>query len=738
MTVTVPAEPLAEPSPEALVDDLATTRERLRGQARAQLGVTGEQTTERFRDLRREYGFSYYPLFALWILLFVDGFQLYAFGVLAPDISRALGVSIGAIAAAVSLDTLAVSIAPLPIAWLSQRGRRAMLCVSTAVVWSVLTLFTGFVVSMVGLVLILLVDGLTTGSVTALHAPLVMDSHPPRARVRAMSIYFSAFYFGNVGAPLIVALFSGIVGLTWRGIFLSMGGISVLLTLLTIGLRDPGYGKWDSDRVRGTVHQAHDDAAASAGIGGTELGFWEVCRRLLLIPTLRRIFFATLLLGVLSVPLNTFISFFLQQRWNFDATQRGLFFAFYAACSMGSLYLYGNRGERRFRRNPAGVAVLCGSLLALVVVFIAVGGEMPSLAGMLVCFGIGGALIGPLTPSLYVLALSVIPASMRPHSQALAGIFLAGGGALGSLFFSGFETRVGISGALVAVAIPGAIGALVIASAGRHVSHDMDRMIDEIVEDEEIQRLRASGRHLPLLTCRSVDFSYGSLQVLFKVDFSVDDGEMVALLGVNGAGKSTLLKVISGVGLPTGGSVRFGGQDITFLDAERRLRLGIVQIPGGRAVFAPLTVVDNLRAFGYTVGRDRRRLDRAIERCFEAFPRLAERRNSLAASLSGGEQQMLGLSKALILQPRLLLIDELSLGLAPVIVGQLLDMVRRINAEGTAVVLVEQSVNIALNLVEHAYFMEKGEIRFDGRAADLLARDDLLRAVFLQGAGAAG
>ncbi len=148
-----------------------------------------------------------------------------------------------------------------------------------------------------------------------------------------------------------------------------------------------------------------------------------------------------------------------------------------------------------------------------------------------------------------------------------------------------------------------------------------------------------------------------------------------------------------------------------------------------------MTVVENLRSFGYTAPGGRRAFERKVDECLEVFPRLGERRNSLAAQLSGGEQQMLGLSKALILQPRLLVIDELSLGLAPVIVGQLLEMVKRINAEGTAVVLVEQSVNIALNLVDHAYFMEKGEMKFDGRAKDLLGRDDLLRAVFLAGAG---
>jgi ABC-type branched-subunit amino acid transport system ATPase component len=289
---------------------------------------------------------------------------------------------------------------------------------------------------------------------------------------------------------------------------------------------------------------------------------------------------------------------------------------------------------------------------------------------------------------------------------------------------------------MVSLVIPGLLCGVLLATTGKLVPKDLDRMIDEVIEDEEIRRITSSGGHLPMLACRNVDFSYGQLQVLFDCNFTVDDGEMVALLGVNGAGKSTLLKVISGIGLPSRGSVRFRGTDITFLDAERRLRLGVTQIPGGRAVFGPMSVVENLRSFGYTLGRDTRALDEAMDRCFDAFPRLAERRNQAASTLSGGEQQMLGLSKGLILRPQLLLIDELSLGLAPVIVGQLLEMVRRINADGTAVVLVEQSVNIALNLVDHAYFMEKGEIRFDGPAQELLDRDDLLRAVFLEGAGA--
>jgi ABC-type branched-subunit amino acid transport system ATPase component len=162
--------------------------------------------------------------------------------------------------------------------------------------------------------------------------------------------------------------------------------------------------------------------------------------------------------------------------------------------------------------------------------------------------------------------------------------------------------------------------------------------------------------------------------------------------------------------------------------------MGITQIPGGKAAFGPMSVADNLRMYGYSLGRNRRAVDAGIEQAFAQFPRLADRRNQTAQTLSGGERQMLALSKALILKPRLLLIDELSLGLAPAVVGELLEMVRAINERGTAVVLVEQSVNVALSLVHHAYYLEKGEVRFDGPATELVERPDILRSVYLQGA----
>jgi ABC-type branched-subunit amino acid transport system ATPase component/sugar phosphate permease len=714
------------------------TSAALREKARATLGVAGDENTESFRSLVRKHDLSYYPVIALGLLFITGAFQSYAFTVLTPEISRTLGISITAIAGARALYQLAIAVAPLPIARLSQsRARRAMLCIVTGILWSAITLTTGFVTSLVALIAILCLDGLATGSVAALHAPLIVDNYPPAARVRALTAYTAIGTFGQALAPLLVGLLASVAGLSWRGVFLALGVTSLLMALCAIRLRDPGFGKWDTEQLRASVHQEHGEPADSLSAEDVALGFWEICRRVLLIPTNRRVFAGFAVYGVLTVPLGTFISVFLDQKWNLGPGQRGLFFSMFFGIGVLALVLYGSRGEKQFRAAPGRVLRTAGFLLAGTVVFIALGGLMPALVPMVICFGIAGGCIGLLQPMLGISMLSIVPSHMRPHAQALAGIFVAIGGSAGALLLSGVETQFGIGGTMVAIAIPGVIGAFIIASAGQFIEDDLDRMIDEVVEDEEIRRIRRDGGHLPMLAARGVNFSYGQLQVLFDVNFTIDDGEMVALLGVNGAGKSTLLKVISGIGLPTAGSVRYRGQEITYLDAERRLRLGITQIPGGRAVFGPMTVVENLRSYGYTMTEERGSVDRAIERSFAAFPRLHERRNSLASTLSGGEQQMLGLSKALMLRPRLLLIDELSLGLAPVIVGQLLDLVRQINADGTAVVLVEQSVNIALNLVDHAYFMEKGEMRFDGRADELLARDDLLRAVFLHGAGGA-
>jgi ABC-type branched-subunit amino acid transport system ATPase component len=233
-----------------------------------------------------------------------------------------------------------------------------------------------------------------------------------------------------------------------------------------------------------------------------------------------------------------------------------------------------------------------------------------------------------------------------------------------------------------------------------------------------------------VLQVDNIDFAYGRLQVLFDVSMSVRQGEALALLGTNGAGKSTLLRVICGLESPVSGQVVFGGRNITGIPAEQLAGEGLGLICGGRAVFGDMTVEENLQMQALGIRRRRSTVRERMERVFTTFPRLAERRSQLAGKLSGGEQQQLAMAKALLLEPQLLCIDELSLGLAPVVVGELMDIVRKLHDDGITLVVVEQSLNIAAELCDRAIFLEKGAVRFEGRTADLLEQDDIARAVF--------
>lgn len=243
---------------------------------------------------------------------------------------------------------------------------------------------------------------------------------------------------------------------------------------------------------------------------------------------------------------------------------------------------------------------------------------------------------------------------------------------------------------------------------------------------------------VPLLCVEGLEAGYDGVQILFGVDASVEQGEIVALLGTNGAGKSTLLRGISGLLPPRAGRVLFEGRDLTGIPSHKVAAMGLVQMPGGRGVFPSLTVAENMRIAGWLTRRDRAELDRRTAVALDGFPVLRHRLDQPAVNLSGGEQQMLMLAQTMMMAPRLVMIDELSLGLAPAVVESLVRTVREMRDRGITFILVEQSVNVALTISNRAYFLEKGEVRFQGDAADLLERPDVLRSVFIAGASADG
>jgi branched-chain amino acid transport system ATP-binding protein len=233
----------------------------------------------------------------------------------------------------------------------------------------------------------------------------------------------------------------------------------------------------------------------------------------------------------------------------------------------------------------------------------------------------------------------------------------------------------------------------------------------------------------PVLTVDGMETFYGSIQALKGISFKVPEGSIVTLLGANGAGKSTTLKSISGLVPPVRGSVAFRGHRIDRLPSEKIVRLGISHVPEGRELFPELTVLENLKMGAYT-RTDKRAIQHGLERVQAHFPVLAERRFQLAGTLSGGEQQMLAIGRALMAQPKLMLLDEPSLGLAPMLVEEIFRIIREIHESGTTVLLVEQNANKALSIADYGYVLETGTISLAGDS-EQLRRDDHVRRAYL-------
>jgi branched-chain amino acid transport system ATP-binding protein len=221
-----------------------------------------------------------------------------------------------------------------------------------------------------------------------------------------------------------------------------------------------------------------------------------------------------------------------------------------------------------------------------------------------------------------------------------------------------------------------------------------------------------------MLEVANLSINYGSIEAVRDISFKVSEGQIVTLIGANGAGKTTTLSSISGLLRPGRGKIIFQGQEITRWPTDQIVRAGLAQVAEGRAILSPLTVAENLD-LGAFIRLDRAAIKQDLARIYSQFPRLAERRNQLAGSLSGGEQQMLAIGRALMAQPKMLLLDEPSMGLAPIIINQVFEIIKQINQGGTTILLVEQNANKALKIADYAYVMEHGEITFQGSSMEV-------------------
>lgn len=232
---------------------------------------------------------------------------------------------------------------------------------------------------------------------------------------------------------------------------------------------------------------------------------------------------------------------------------------------------------------------------------------------------------------------------------------------------------------------------------------------------------------MALLEINNLEVHYGVIQALKGISFEVNKGEIIALIGANGAGKTTTLHTISGILQASSGNIIYDGKDITKVQAHKIVNLGISQVPEGRRVFAQLSVLENLK-LGAFIRKDKDGIEEDLRNIYERFPRLEERKNQLAGTLSGGEQQMLAMGRALMSRPRIILMDEPSMGLSPIYVSEIFDIIKSINKDGTTVLLVEQNAKKALSIADRAYVLETGMIALSGDAKDLMNNDTVKKA----------
>jgi ABC-type branched-subunit amino acid transport system ATPase component/ABC-type branched-subunit amino acid transport system permease subunit len=376
----------------------------------------------------------------------------------------------------------------------------------------------------------------------------------------------------------------------------------------------------------------------------------------------------------------------------------------------------------------------------------------------LTAFAFSGALAG-VAGGLYVVGLRGIPFSGFDPEQSLVvfTMVIIGGAAslpgalLGAVYVQGAQyflsgpmqlLATGAGLLVLVLFFPGGLGQLAFSLRDRWLRRVANRRglsVPALREQPDLpqQPVAAVAPTDGLLSVNGVEAAYGKSPVLFGVDLAAVEGGIMALLGTNGAGKSTVLRVVAGLLPASRGRVLFDGRDITDLDPIARVKAGIALVPGGRGVFGSLTVRDNLRLAAWLYRRDAAAFRQQLERVVTLFPVLRDRLDVAAGDLSGGQQQMVAIAQGLISRPRLLMIDELSLGLAPTVVADLLAVIRQVNRDGTTVVIVEQSVNLATTMADVAVFLEKGQVRFAGRTAELAERDDIVRAVFLRADGAA-
>jgi branched-chain amino acid transport system ATP-binding protein len=726
LVAEVAAEEAQEPGAavDKVAEAVANTNGRGNGSAPSDAAARRGGWWSRWKQ-RTTQGAPIYPLGVLFGLNMVDELDRTAFGVLLPEIRDHFGLDTSGILAVVSLSLIGALILALPIGFYADRWKRVPIAAAGASVWGVFSVLTGLAPNLWVLGGARAGAGLGRAVNDPVHNSLLADYYDIPARPRVYAVHRYANALGQFLGPLSAGVIAYAVG--WRAPFIVFAVITAVFVVLSLRLREPVRGHFER-RAMGVSAEVADTEEEAPSWAESFRIVWQV-------RTLRRIFVALPFVAIAIVGLLTLSGLYYDEVFGLDERARGFTAAGLEGVAQFVGLMFGiPLTTRLMAKGPSHVVRFLGKVSFGIAAAWVAFALAPNIVVAVIANAVVSAAFFMLIPGIFVTLSLAVPAKVRAFGFAIGTLFIVPGLLLLPVIGALADTY-GIRTGLVLAAPVYVVGGLILASAGAFVEHDIAQVWKQTAARSEVAHLRRQGK-VKLLLGRDIDVHYDNVQVLFGVDFEVDEGEIVALMGTNGAGKSTLLRAISGLVQASGGAVVFDGRDMTHTPPDEIAGRGVSVVPGGQGVFTQLSVADNLRLAAWN-HRKRAAATRAdTERVLDMFPILRERADEPAGNLSGGQQQMLTLGMAFIGKPRLLMIDELSLGLAPSVVAQLLDVVRSLRDAGTTVILVEQSVNVALTVADRAYFMEKGEVRFEGPTSELLERPDLLRSVFLRAAAA--
>ncbi len=666
----------------------------------------------------------------LLVLNSLDELEGAALSVLGPDIRDTFGVSDGTITFIAAASSAFFVLGAMPMGYLADRMRRSPIIGVASAIFSLMVVLSGFAVNAFMMFWTRFGVGIAKANTLPVHGSMIADTYPIGVRGRMGALNGVVGRAVAVLSPVLVggiaAAAGGVEGEGWRWAYYLLGLPVAVFAALAFTLKEPIRGQWEKADVLGEATPDEEDPAPVS----MEAAFARLWR----IRTIKTVAVAFSAMGFSLFTGVIIANLYLEDRFGLDALERGTVGTISGLGVLVAAPFVGRYFDRVYRRDPAKAIAIIGMLLLpvaplVVLQYLAPNVALFTVAWVLInmCQASAFAMVGPVIQA-------VIPYRLRGLGSALVTAYIffvgaVGGGLLSAFLIDATSPRTTV----LVLTIPSMlIGAMMIINGSRYIRNDLSLVVSELREEqEERERQLANPTEIPTIQVNAVDFSYGPVQVLFDVGFEVHRGEVLALLGTNGAGKSTILRVISGLGTPERGVVRLNGRTITYATPEQRTRMGIHLLLGGKGVFGSMSVRQNLVMAAFQYRKDAADVDRRIERVLELFPALRRDENQAAGSLSGGQQQMLALAATLLHDPEVLIIDELSLGLAPVVVQELLGVIEELKSDGLTIIIVEQSLNVALAIADRAVFLEKGRVRFEGDAQELAGRDDLARAVFL-------